>query len=225
MNPILAETFKQVILANLHEKGFEVRSKDGTAIACLKLIGADDLNDDHLVQRVTDWRKRHKHCFLTEFEPTRARTKAWMQASIVNEPARALFMILSPAGILLGHIGAIYRETYLEYDYYILGVKPNVRNFALNVASQFLLWLLDLTQLQLACGKVRSDNHHGLDFHRRTGFSVYQKTPLVRVESKHGEVRFEEQSSSAESDYYLVEIRATAAELRGAALRRLESDA
>jgi len=220
MNPAPDGAFKQLILADLDERGFEIRSNEGTAIAYLKLIGAVDLEDEYLIRQVTDWRRRHKHCFLSEFEPTCARTKAWMEVAVVNDPARALFKILSPRGILIGHVGAIHRKAYLEYDYYILGVKPEVRNFALSVASQFLLWLLELTQLQLISGNVRSDNHHGLDFHRRTGFSVHKQVPLRRIDDEHGEVRFEEQPDSAQSEYYLVEIRATTADLMAAKFRQ-----
>lgn len=222
INPDPSVTFKQLILADLGERGFEIRSTEGTPIAYLKLIGAVDLQDDFLIQQITDWRRRYKHCFLSEFEPTCIRTKNWMQEAVVNNPARALFRILSPDGALMGHVGAIHRKTYIEYDYYILGVKPEVKNFALCVASQFLLWLLDLTKLELISGNVRSDNLHGLDFHRRTGFSVYQQVPLLRIDTGQGEVRFEEQRGMTQSDYYLVEIRATAADLLAADFRQLK---
>ena len=223
MTPDPSVSFKPLILADLDERGFEIRSNEGTPIAYLKLIAADDLQDDFLIQQVTAWRRRYKHCFLSEFEPTCARTKAWMQVAVVKDPARALFRIVSPDGVLMGHVGAIHRKTYLEYDYYILGVKPDVKNFALCVASQFLLWLLELTKLELTSGNVRSDNLHGLDFHRRTGFSVYQQVPLKRIDAEQGEVRFEEDRGVTESDYYLVEIRATTTELLAADFRQAAS--
>jgi len=212
--------FKNKIISALDENELVIKSREGTPIAYLDLIGAVDLQDKYLIEKITYWRRRFKQCFLSEFQPTCERTKAWMQKAIVNDPDRALFKILNPDKMLLGHIGAIHRNTYIEYDYFILGVKLDVKHFALSVASQFLLWILSLTDMKLISGKVRSDNFHGLDFHRRTGFSEYRKIPLKRIETEHGEVRFEEAASNARPNLYLVEIRATADDLIAADFRQ-----
>jgi len=206
-------TFRDKVIGSLNSLRLIITNDQGREIAYLELISRDDLNNKELIEKVTLWRELNKTCFLTEFVPTIERTKNWLERSIVDNPERILFKIFTLDNILVGHIGAIFRGTYIEYDYYILGVKVEIKNFAITIARFFLLWLFGIESVSYILGNVRSDNVHAMDFHIRTGFRVNRQVPLARFESQNNEVTFKEVRNDSDASLYLVEIRATKADL------------
>jgi hypothetical protein len=208
-------TFRDKVIRSLDSLRLTITNDQGKEIAYLELVSRDDLNNEELIEKVTLWRELNKTCFLTEFVPTIERTKTWLEKSIVDNPERILFKIFTLDNILVGHIGAIFRGTYIEYDYYILGIKVDIKHFAITIARFFLLWLLEIENVSYVLGNVRSDNVHAMDFHIRTGFRVNRQVPLARIESQDNEVAFKEVTNESDASLYLVEIRATKSDLGG----------
>jgi hypothetical protein len=178
-------------------------------LATLELITEVDLEDVALTGKISQWRNKHRACFLTEFESSAPRTKAWLATSVVRNPARALFKILDAESEVIGHVGAIHRESFIEYDYYILEQKIPVKGLALMIAKEFLLWICAITGLKDIVGHVRSDNLHALDFHRRTGFAVKGMMPLKRVVLSNGDVHYRAAKNVSQPDLFIVQITAT----------------
>jgi hypothetical protein len=206
-------SFRDKIIRNLTNMRLPIKNLDGEIIAYLELIGEKDLDNFELIDKITRWRASFKECFLTEFEPTFQRTKSWLEKAIVLNPNRLLFKIFRTNDVLVGHIGAIFRETFVEYDYFILGIKVEIRNFALIVAQTFLLWILDVVNVGYILGNVRSDNLHAINFHLRTGFRIHQKVPMERIEMPNNEINFKETNDEGNCFLHLIEIRATKLEL------------
>lgn len=132
---------------------------------------------------------------------------------MIQNENRLLFKIFTIKNILVGNIGAIYHGDYIEYDYYIIGCKVEIKHFALTIAKKFLYWLCEIESIDYVLGRVRSDNSHALDFHARTGFSIIKKIPLKKQILDNNEVRFEEQTDSRNPDLFLIQIRATKSDL------------
>ena len=137
-----------------------VMGREGSLLATLRLIESDDLHDEALIKMLTDLRNRHRTCFLTEFEATAERTRAWLATAVVGHPARALFRVDLPGGRLVGHIGAIHRGEALEYDNFILDVDIGIEGFAVQLARQFLVWIARTSGVNAIVGNVRSSNAH-----------------------------------------------------------------
>lgn len=205
--------FKSRIRAACGANGFVVIGRDGSLIATLRLIQSDDLQDGDLIKLFTDLRNRHRTCFLTEFEATAERTRAWLATAVVDHPARALFRIDLPGGRLVGHIGAIHRGEALEYDNFILDDDIGIKGFAVQIAQQFLVWIAKTNGLNAIFGNVRSSNAHARDFHIRTGFSETEIIPLKRIVLDNGDVAFRELNIDGDPDLYIIRIAATVADI------------
>lgn len=201
--------FKEIIVSKLINNQLDIFNHSGNKIAILDLILEQDLENAELINKITQWRNEYKTCFLTEFKPTNERTKNWLKNAVIGNPNRLLFKILSLEGELIGHIGAIRRDHYIEYDYYILGKKIPLKDFAITIARRMLLWLLEIEPKMFILGNVRSDNIHALDFHKRTGFNIYREVPLKRNILKNNEIEFTPiRNNEMPPDIFLVEIRA-----------------
>ena len=209
--------FKSRIKAACGANGFSVIDRNGSLLATLRLIQSDDLQDGDLIKMLTVLRNRHRTCFLTEFEATVERTKAWLATVVVDDPTRALFRIDLPEGRLVGHVGAIHRGEALEYDNFILDDDIGIKNFAVQLAQQFLVWIAKTSGLIAIFGNVRSSNDHGRDFHIRTGFSEAESIPLKRIVLDNGDVAFRELNIDGDPDLYIIRIVATVADLVEAA--------
>ena len=213
--------FKSRIRAACGTNGFAVIGRDGSLLATLRLIRSNDLQDEDLIKMLTDLRNRHRTCFLTEFEATVERTRAWLATAVVDHPARALFRVDLPGGRLVGHVGAIHRGEALEYDNFILDDDIGIKGFAVQLAQQFLVWIAKTSGLNAIFGNVRSSNAHARDFHKRTGFFETEKIPLKRIVLDNGDVAFRELNIDGVADLYIIRITATVADLISAAVQAM----
>lgn len=170
--------FKDALRQSIDNHRFVVKDKDHVTIAYLEMVDANDLDNQEFIGKVTAWRKRYAHCFLSVFETTEERTRRWLRDTLLKDPNRALFKIMTPDERFVGHIGAICHPSHVEYDYYIKGEKVDVPDFAITVAKRFLFWVCEVTAMDTILGRVRSDNVAAVDFHMRTGFKINRRFPL-----------------------------------------------
>jgi len=207
-------TFKEKIIKALSSLKLDIVSAENEKIAYLELITEKDIHNKKLIEKITHWRGKHKSCFLSEFIPTYKRTQKWLDNAIIQNENRLLFKIFTNENLLVGHIGAIYKENYIEYDNYILGSKIEIKDFALIIAQMFLLWLIEIEKVDYILGNVRSDNHHAMNFHLRTGFKIHKKTPLKKIVISDTEFKFETDTNLINSDIKMIEIRAYKTDLQ-----------
>lgn len=207
-------TFKEKAIQALSFLKLDIVNANNDRIAYLELITEKDTHDIELIEKFTQWREKYKACFLSEFIPTFHRTKQWLNNAIIQNNDRLLFKIFTNENMLVGHIGVIYIGKCIEYDYYILGCKVEIKNFALTIARKFLLWVCEIVNVEYIVGNVRSDNKHAIDFHLRTGFSIHKKIPLKKIIISNDEFKLEPDKSLSNSDYNMIEIRAFKADLQ-----------
>ena len=207
-------TFKENVIRALSSLRLDIVNAKNEKIAYLELITEIDIQNIELIEKITQWREKYKACFFSEFTPTFERTKKWLDSEIIQNKNRLLFKIFTNKNLLVGQIGSIYRENYIEYDYYILGCKVEIKDFALTIARQFLLWLIEIEKVDYILGNVRSDNNQAINFHLRTGFVIHKKIPLKKIIISDNEFKFEKDISLSNSDLHIVEIRAFKADLQ-----------
>jgi hypothetical protein len=206
-------TFKEKVISKLCDLRFDIKNEEDNIVGHVELITEKDIFNEELIEKITTWRKNFKDCFLTEFEPTVDRTRKWLKESLIPNPDRLLFKVYTTENILVGHIGAIARKDILEYDYYILGAKVPIRNFAILVAKRLLVWLATIEDVDYIMANVRSDNLHALDFHKRTGFSIGEKIPLKKIIHDNNEISFEKDMNIQKPELYLIKIEANKSNL------------
>jgi RimJ/RimL family protein N-acetyltransferase len=166
--------------------------------------GALDAED---VRLLTEWRNRHVERFLSEFVATDARTAAWLAGTIHANGNKMLFMLESPDGTRLGHLGIGFidwRGGYGEADAIVSGgaSPPGLMKLALRTLLRWAREQLGLAHLAV---RVRSDNP-AVAFYRRVGFVEYRRTPLVAERVGEGTV-WHEMPQHVESPVSLVHMR------------------
>lgn len=139
------------------------------------------------VQLLTEWRNRHVKSFLTEFVSTPERTNAWLEGGVHANAGKMLFMVETPDGERVGHVGLGFidwERGYGEADAIVSGGKspPGLMKSSLLALMQ---WARDALGLQTLAVRVRSDNT-ALDFYRKVGFIEYQRVPIVASEVPGG---------------------------------------
>lgn len=207
-------TFKEKVIRALSSLKLYILNEKNEKIAYLELITEIDIHNIELIEKITQWRDKYKACFLSEFTPTFEKTQQWLESAIIQNNNRLLFKIFTNENLLVGHIGAIYKENYIEYDYYILGSKVEIKDFALTIARKFLLWVIEIEKVDYILGSVRWDNQHAINFHLRTGFVIYNEIPLKKIMISDNEFKFEIDMGLSNSDFYIVEIRASKSDLQ-----------
>lgn len=185
---------------------YYIRDYNEKIIASLKMVTKEDIENPVLVQKITDWREKNAECFLSVFKPSFDRTYLWLKDSLLPSRNRVLFSIHTLDDTFVGHIGAILREDYIEYDYFIRGEQVAVKEFSLIVAKRFLKWICEETGIGIIKGNVRSDNDKALDFHARTGFVVNKKIPLQKIEISDTEYSLVPNYFEKNQQLFLVEI-------------------
>ena len=205
--------FKAKLQESLKGGYLSIRDGSNKEIAFLSILSEDDLNNTEFIIKSTEWRKRFAGCFLTVFEPNPERTRSWMEKSLLPDPDRVLCKIYTTDMNLAGHVGAINHGSYIEYDYFIRGVKVDIRNFSLIVGTRFLQWVCEVSGIDMIRAVVRSDNQKIIDFVGRMGFRFGAKHPLGKKYLDRDEYALIVDESLTGAELYLIDIDITAGEL------------
>lgn len=132
------------------------------------------------IQLLTEWRNRHVKNFLTEFVSTPERTQSWLGNGVHANPGKMLWMVETPDGERVGHIGLGFIDwscAYGEADAIVSGGNspPGLMKASLLVLMR---WAQEALGLETLAVRVRSDNP-AVEFYRKVGFVEYQRIPIV----------------------------------------------
>jgi len=205
--------FKSKFIQSLNNEYFFIRDSNNKEIAYLSIVTDKDLDDLEFIQKITDWRKRFANCFFTVFEPKPERTRAWMERSLLPNPDRVLCKIFTTDMNLVGHVGIINHDSFVEYDYFIKGEKVDIKDFSLIVGIRFLKWVCEVSGINVIRAFVRSDNQKIIDFVQRTGFRLGERHPLKRNYLDPDEYTLEVDEDIINPEVYMIEIEMNADEL------------
>lgn len=191
----------------VERKKIEVTNDSNQIIGYLQILSESDSNNTELIEKFTNWRKKYMSCFNTRFEPTGARTKKWIQGTVLKDENKIFSKILNQHNELVGHLGAIDRGDYIEYDNLIRGEEVNISRFIYFVEMTFMRWLFSISDTDFILGKCLSDNLRVLKLHERAGFKVYNKIPLKKIIESNNEIKWVENINYPNPELYNVEIR------------------
>jgi RimJ/RimL family protein N-acetyltransferase len=153
------------------------------------------------------WRRENPSLSPARFEVTDERTEGWLQRLVVDNDQRFLFMVQTPMGKNVGHIGFAsfrYEEKAAEVDSVLKGEKsgnPRLMEYAL---ASLVRWGKEALHLEHIDLEVLSDNQHAISFYQRCGFQDDALIPLEKIEAD-GEIKWRANEALAgkAKKYYL----------------------
>lgn len=160
---------------------------DGNSfIGFLRPISESSLYDSNEVELLARWRKTHEEWFPAQFKVTIEGTRKWLKESLLDTKGRFLFMIESPSGKPIGHMG-LFRFDFTNYaceiDNVIRGERdcPGIMTHALDALIAWTRKTLGVKDFYL---EVFSDNKKAINLYSRRGFKEIKRVPLQKVIEK-----------------------------------------
>lgn len=202
----MTDYIKNILLEKIYVK-VPICDFDGNIIGYLKRLSKADCDNMDLIEKFTDWRRKHMYCFLTWFKPTAERTKKWLEDVVLKDENRIFFKILDTNDVLIGHVGSICRKDCIEYDNFIREGETNIKSFAYYAAITFVCWLFNMSDTDFILVNCISSNSKALKFYERTGFKIHDKIPLRKIIKPNDEIRFVKDRGCPDSEFYNYEMR------------------
>lgn len=152
-------------------------------IANLKVVSKDLINDKQLIGNLAQWRKLHSYWFPSQFKVTKTGTKKWLKNQLIDVPDRILFIIETPDGQEIGHLGLNrfnFTDLSCEIDNVVRGngLLPGIMTKALRVLINWSFFHLGIKTLYL---RTFADNKRAIKLYKKTGFKELEKIPLNKI--------------------------------------------
>lgn len=156
------------------------------------------LEDNSLINLLTDWRNKNVNIYPSRFNATPERTLKWMRDRLLSADDRMLFLVHDRLGHLIGHLGLANCFSELSMNKSVAEIDNVVRgdaNKQPGLMSVALKTLVEWAQEKLLADKVflrvMADNDHAIQFYRKNGFSESGRIPLYS-ETNGNEVNLKE---------------------------------
>ena len=158
-----------------------VRSPVGADLGTLWSLHASVPLTTDLIDDLTQWRNTNRQFFATHFNATMERTLSWINTVIIPDPTRLLFMIDTPDGTHVGHLGVTSLNTSRpELDNMIRGRSAGGPKIMYWAEVALVHWLFTQPQVLSVHLKVFSHNWIPISIHRSIGFTDHCVQRLVR---------------------------------------------
>jgi RimJ/RimL family protein N-acetyltransferase len=149
-------------------------------LAYLRVISISSYDSKEDIALLAKWRYTHEKWFPSQFKVTVDGTKKWLKEKLFEEEFRILFMIETPSGKPIGHLGLFrfdFSEQACEVDNVVRGEKdiPGIMTHAIRTLMEWAREYLDVTKFHL---QVFSDNTRAIDLYKRCGFTKVRQVPL-----------------------------------------------
>jgi hypothetical protein len=196
-----------------------INKPEGKVIGWLIPITEKLADNDEIVDSLVKWRQKYLHFFLTQFKPSRERTRNWLKNTVIIDDSRILFLVLDEDRQLTGNYGVcnICRDT-AELDNTIRGEKRGDRRLMFYSELCLMNWLYNEVGVNEIYVQVCSSNTKAIEHHRSVGFSItahyeliekvvdgektYQVGPMIEhIDAERGLVRMDINRESFFRDY------------------------
>lgn len=156
---------------------------DHQQIIKLMQVGPWVLEQQDLLKKITQWRQKHMHMFLSWFQATVEQTQSYIEQTFFNNHHRFLFLIIGQNNQLLGHCGIIIHEDQqiIEFDNIVKDDTCHIKGLISITIQKLMDWCAQIFQIQKFMVHVLSYNQKAIHCYQKIGF-VTEKTFYLQKE-------------------------------------------
>jgi len=146
-------------------------------------------DSDETISLLTEWRKKSRRMFATNFRMSNSRTKKWIQQNILKNPNCILFIIYVDDRKVGNLALDLYDEKFnsIELDNYMKDPNYNFPGLMTILDKVFLKWVFEELKISRITTKIFSDNYKMLNVHIQCGgWSITNIIPLKMIKTTDG---------------------------------------
>lgn len=191
------------VVAGTQPFSLEIRGEGGAREGVLRPVTVAHLDDQEIVQRLTDWRNRSMEKFLSQFVATPERTRNWMRNVLLKMQGQMLFLVCVNDQVV-GHYGfknLTFSEVLL--DNALRGERVGHPKLFVWAGQTLVQWLFREAAVQRVYAYVLADNAASIMMNKQIGFGGWRRHPLAKC-VREGDIFWEmgpEGATSAEGRY------------------------
>lgn len=190
----------------------DVPAEDGTKIGELRALTMAHLDDDVIIEKITDWRNKNMGNFLTHFVATPERTKNWLRNLVFKAQGQLLFLVCVDDQIV-GHLG--FKNLTCDdalLDNTIRGERAGHPKLFVMAGKVLNEWLFREAGVKSIYGYVMTKNVTAVMMNKQIGFGGWMRYPLLK-KSKGTEAHWEmgAEGDASPDDTYCYKIVITKA--------------
>jgi hypothetical protein len=153
----------------------------GHRIGAMRPLTSRHLDQIDVIQKLTDWRNANMANFLTHFEATPVRTRAWVQNVLLKNRGHMLWLVYDQIDNLVGHFG--FKNLTLQsvlLDNAMRGERQGHPKLFVIAGKSLIQWLWKATSVQRIDAYVMADNVPSIMMNRQIGFQGWVRHPLIK---------------------------------------------
>lgn len=153
----------------------------GLLIGVMRPLTSCHLDQMDVMEKLTNWRNANMSNFLTHFEATPVRTRAWVQNVLLKSHGQMLWLVYDQNEILVGHFGFknLTSQSVL-LDNAMRGERQGHPKLFVIAGKTLVQWLWQMTQVQRIDAYVMADNVPSIMMNRQIGFEGWMRHPLIK---------------------------------------------
>ncbi len=165
----------------LYEEGGEL------LIGVMRPLTSCHLDQMEVMEKLTYWRNANMSNFLTYFEATPLRTRAWVQNVLLKSYGQMLWLVYDQNDILVGHFGfKNLTSKSVLLDNAMRGERQGHPKLFVIAGKTLVQWLWQMTPVQRIEAYVVADNVPSIMMNRQIGFGGWVRHPLIKRTFKDG---------------------------------------
>lgn len=163
-------------------RSLPIVDNQGNQIGALAPVTSRHLLDNSVISLFSNWRDEHQYAYPTRFEITDEGTARWLEAAVISNPNRILFLILNQALMPVGHIGLLKKsgdDFSVEVDNVLRGEKsdtPGMMTASMGALETWAEKELSIDKIDL---RVLKSNKHAINFYEKLGYLPVSSESLV----------------------------------------------
>lgn len=181
----------------------------GILLGYLRTVTKSSLYNNEEVRLLSKWRKQSEWWFPAQFRITTAGTKKWLQERLLDTKDRFLFIIETPSGIPIGHVGLFrfnFTENSCEVDNVIRG-EPDIPGIMTYAVYTTITWAKKYLGVKKFYLEVFSDNEKAIKLYERCGFREINRVPMKKIVEKNRVDWIEIQNSNEKFERYNIYMK------------------
>ena len=171
----------EAVLAGTEEMELPLCEESGQPIGVMRPLTARHLDQTDVMEKLTDWRSANMANFLTHFEATPSRTRAWVQNVLLKSHRQMLWLVYDQNDDLVGHFGfKSLTSQFVLLDNAMRGERQGHAKLFVVAGKAIVKWLWEATTVQRIEGIVMADNVASIMMSRQIGFQGWKRLPLTK---------------------------------------------